>query len=276
MPSLSEIQERLREALIAPGGPAAYPIGGNAAGDAYLENGAQGVPASTAAHSENGAQSKPGATRLDDIFGRTARRFHVHHRHFTQSLTGILEKTFPGVVKLVDKRFFAYMADAFIRSHPPASPCLFEYGGALADFLDGFPACKNFPYLGDVARFEWAVHCAFHAPDGAKPDAVFRTCVIHFTSAWPVYAIWRVAVGRDEGPIDVSAGRAHLLIYLAGEDVLVEALDEAEFAFQCAFAECKDLESAANAIIKAFPEFDADAAVRRLSDNLHLLVRPRR
>ena len=211
---------------------------------------------------------------LDHIFGPTARRFAVHRRHFIHSLTGALEKTFPAVVNLVDKRFFAYAADAFIRAHPPASPCLFEYGGSLADFLDGFPACENLPYLGDVARFEWTLHCAFHAPYTAEPGTIFLPSVFHVASRWPVYAIWRVAMGRDEGPVNVSSGPAHLLVYRARDDVFTEVLGEGEFAFQRAYAERGDLDEALASAYTTGPDFDEAKARVRLASNLDLLAVP--
>src|SRR4029077_251595 len=36
------------------------------------------------------------------------------------SLTAVLESAYPVVCRLVDRRFFAYAADTFIRRHPPA------------------------------------------------------------------------------------------------------------------------------------------------------------
>jgi hypothetical protein len=214
------------------------------------------------------------AAVLETLFGRTAGRFAVHRRHFVRSLTGALEKTFPAVVSLTDPCFFAYAADAFIRANPPASPCLFEYGGALPDFLDAFPACETVPYIGDVARFEWALHQAFHAPDASVRGAVFRPSVFHVASRWPVYAIWRVATDREEGPVDASAGPDHLLVYRAGDNVFTEVLDEGEFAFQHGLSGHGDLGKAAAAARAAYPDFDEAAARRRLTSNPNLLAVP--
>ena len=51
----------------------------------------------------------------------------------------------PVVCRLVDRRFFAYAADPYIRAHPPAGPCLFEYGATFPDFLAAFRRAGTSP-----------------------------------------------------------------------------------------------------------------------------------
>src|SRR5215467_3138117 len=48
-------------------------------------------------------------------------RLAVYRHQVFITLTATLEAAFPVVCKLVDRRFFAYVADAFIRQHPPRS-----------------------------------------------------------------------------------------------------------------------------------------------------------
>src|SRR5262245_15626065 len=84
-----------------------------------------------------------------------AARVQVYSHHGLASLAEALEATYPVVSRLVDRRFFAFAADRFIRDQPPAGPCLFEYGAAFPDFLRTFPPCAGHPYLPDVARLEW-------------------------------------------------------------------------------------------------------------------------
>ena len=80
-----------------------------------------------------------------------AARLAIHRHHVSHSLTRALESTFPVVVRLVDPRFFRYAADAYIRGHPPAGPCLFEYGATFAGFLAGFAPARAVP-VGVAAR----------------------------------------------------------------------------------------------------------------------------
>ncbi len=199
---------------------------------------------------------------LDDILGPTAPRFEIHRRHFIRSLTAALEKTFPGVVNLVDARFFGYAADAFIRAHPPTSPCLFEYGEALADFLETFPACASLPYLGDVARMEWEMHSVFHALELGEEQlpATLRL----FSSRWPVDAIWRVAMGRDDGPVDMNSGKAWVIIYRDQAEAKFESLSHASFVFHENVWTHRSISTASKLARAIDPAFDEQKAVAQL------------
>ncbi len=208
---------------------------------------------------------------LGDILGPTLPRFEIHRRHFIRSVTAALEKTFPGVVKLVDARFFSFAADAFIRAHPPASPCLFEYGAELPDFLEAFPACASLPYLGDVARMEWAMHCVFHADD--LGDELLPASLSLFASRWPVDAIWRVAMGRAEGPVDMNSGKAWVLIYRDKVEVKFESLSRAGFVFhENVWKQSKISAACAEAqkIDPAFDEREAVAQIKRAAAQLNI------
>src|SRR4030095_16369874 len=118
----------------------------------------------------------------------SAARLAIYRHHVSTSLTAALESTSPVVVRLVDLRFFRFAADRYIRTHPPSSPCLFEDGATLGEFLAGFEppqrlgacppslaACergRRLAYLPDVARLEWAMNVALQAPDAAPIERV--------------------------------------------------------------------------------------------------------
>ena len=79
-------------------------------------------------------------------------------------LTNALRLSYPAVRRLVGAEFFAGMAAQYIAAHPPRSACLNDYGGAFATFLAGFLPAAGLAYLPGVARLEWAVNRALHAP----------------------------------------------------------------------------------------------------------------
>jgi hypothetical protein len=64
---------------------------------------------------------------------------------------------------------FATMAWSFWRTHPPASGDLGQWGRALADFLA--ERAGEDSGLPDLARLDWALHCAERAAD-AELDAL--------------------------------------------------------------------------------------------------------
>ena len=96
----------------------------------------------------------PAADRLG-IYRNTARTV----------LTEALRLTFPVVDRLVGTDFFDMAAARFIRGYPPGSACLDDYGAKFADFLASLKEASKLRYLPDVARFEWALDVAAHAPD---------------------------------------------------------------------------------------------------------------
>jgi hypothetical protein len=184
----------------------------------------------------------------------------------------------------VDRRFFGYAADAYIRRHPPESPCLFEYGAALPEFLASFPACADYPYLPDVARLEWAMNAVLHAEERPPIDraalailpaeAVGRLTLLIDPGAawlrpdWPVDRIWR-ANQPDAAPgttVDLSEGRVRLEIRRRADVVTLSRLDVALFAFRAALGHAQTLETAAEAALAEDSDFDLAAAVRALLD----------
>src|SRR5712692_6038624 len=203
-----------------------------------------------------------GAAALDVVGDglAPAARLAVYRHHVLTSLTAALETTFPVVVRLVDPRFFRYAADRYVREHPPAGPCLFEYGASFPEFLAVFPPCLPLVYLADVARLEWAMNVALHAPDAAPltaeavralaPDALQALAVgLHpsvtlLRSPWPVDRIWRAnQPGAGAAVVELDAGGACLQIWRRDDEVVFRALTPAALALRTALARERRLAS---------------------------------
>ena len=218
---------------------------------------------------------------VDDRLGASA-RLAIYRHHLFTSLTAVLEATYPVVTRLVDRRFFGWVADCYIRAHPPSGPCLFEYGSDFADFLAGLPACAYLPWLADVARLEWAMNAAMHAPDAAPLDADawrsltdndlaqltirFDPSVTLLTSAWPVDAVWRANQSGGDGVVDLERGAVHVQVNRVGDDVVFRALTPAAFAFRAALAEGRTLHEAAEQAFEVEPRLVLAAEIRELLD----------
>jgi hypothetical protein len=224
-----------------------------------------------------------------------AGRLAIYRHHVFTTLTAALQATFPVVCRLVDERFFAYAAHHYIREHPPAGPCLFEYGATFAAFLARFEPCRALPYLADVARLEWAMNAALHAPDhaplarGALPalalevtgEEVFSLdpSLSLITSPWPIHAIWRANQPEaDEArAIDLGTGGVWLEVRRHGDDVGFRGLDPGTFVFRRALAGGRRLADAVEEVMAADSSFDlAEAFAALLRDDLLTgIVRPR-
>jgi len=85
-------------------------------------------------------------------------------------LTQALAATYPVCQALVGESFFSKMCSVFIDQVPPSSPYFHEYGDDLADFIQAFPPAQSLPYLSDMARLEWARHCAWQRCNQTKSD----------------------------------------------------------------------------------------------------------
>jgi hypothetical protein len=211
-----------------------------------------------------------------------ADRLAVHRNNLRISLTDALRDTFPVVCRLVDERFFAYAAHAFLTAHPPARACLAEYGAGFADFLADFPPCRELLYLPDVARLEWLMHAAAHAAAGEPlapsslaevaaadaPRLLFRLdpSLGFLASPWPVDRIWHANRPdlQSEEVVDLTGGGVYLEISRRGPDVVSRTTDAATFAFRQAIAGGAALEVATVAAFAADALFDLGAAVAEL------------
>ena len=133
------------------------------------------------------------------------------------------------VRRLVGAEFFKAVARAYVAEAPPRSPVLLLYGRSFGTFLDDFPPAARVPYLGDVARLEWARLYAYHAADAAPLEIASLSALpesalggLRFTlhpslrllrSRWPVVSIW--AASSDAGTadaVDMDSGQEAAVI----------------------------------------------------------------
>jgi hypothetical protein len=205
----------------------------------------------------------------------------IHRNHFYTTLSAALATTYPVIGKLVGDRFFDHAARSFVRGCPPSRPCLFEYGEEFGDFLDAFEPARGLPYLGDVARLEWAMNACHHAVDlppvdnreiaglaqDIYPELRFELhpSVRLLASAYPIDAIWRInQPGAAEETVDLGSGGVTLLIRRDGEQVEFSHLSPSWDAFLRALAAGETLAAAFERANAAEAAFDLSVALARL------------
>ena len=207
MPTLHEVQTAMRHGLLDGGDPALAAVLANALAPVH---------------------------RLS-IYRNTAR----------STLTKALRLNFPAVERLVGEEFFAAAADTFITRQPPRTAWLDLYGQEFPEFLQGFEPAATLLYLADVARLERAVGRALHAghmeplelarlasidaSEQARVRFVPHPSVSLLSSPYPVDAIWRAVLARDDAAvaaIDLNAGAVRLLIERRDSAVEVTRLAE--------------------------------------------------
>lgn len=176
-------------------------------------------------------------------------RLAVYRDTARSTLGSALALSYPAVRRLVGGEFFDGASQEFIGAQLPEGGCLNDYGAQFADFLGPFVA-RHAPdaglgYLADVARLEWAVNRALHAPDrdglelsrlGAiDPAAMGALRLVPHPSIsllaldHPADRIWRAVLDQDEAAmraIDLRRGAVWLLVERTGQPVRVQRLEE--------------------------------------------------
>ena len=176
-------------------------------------------------------------------------RLSIYRNTMLGTLANALRLSFPAVHRLVGAAFFEGAAQIFSCEQAPGCADLNVYGAEFPDFLQRFEPAATLAYLADVARLEWAVNRALHAPDAPALDpstlASVAPCdhdrvrfVAHpsislLRSKFPIDTIWRAVLQHDEA--GMAAIDLHepvcLLVERLADELDVERLDEGAWHF---------------------------------------------
>lgn len=190
-------------------------------------------------------------------------RLGIYRNTAIATLLGALRLSYPAVQALVGPEFFEGAARLFMEDSPPGSAWLDTYGATFQEFLARMPQASSLAYLPDTARLEWAVNTVLHAPD-AKPLDLVRlsqleeaqrgdVCFVPhpavrlLQSAFPVDAIWRAVLSRDDcamGAIDLNAGPVWLLVHRTPSGIEVDRLSASQWRFAAALFAGRSLHAA--------------------------------
>lgn len=207
-----------------------------------------------------------------------AARLRIHRHHMLDSLASALAATFPTVQAVVGADFFRGLARAFVGQSLPRQPVLAEYGAGFPAFVANHDVARDLPYLADVARLDWALNLAFHAPAGGRLAAadlaaipadrlpLLRLSLVPGTvlvfSPYPLDRIWAASQpAAAAAPVDLAAGGVSLLVLRRPDDAAFVALSAGEAAFVAGLGEGLSLEEAAG---RAQGGFDLSACFARL------------
>jgi len=217
-----------------------------------------------------------------DASAREAAGLAVYRNNVRSSLSKALAESFPVVGKLVGEKFFKAMAQEYFKAHPPASPMIRSYGGALPEFIEQFEPAKSVPYLADMARLEIAWLSAYHAAD-AEPlaaEEILRRCgddpeaahpklhpSLHLlTSLFPIASIWDMNKAENPARQKFEGGQS-VLIIRPRRDVRVTAISPGVHAALCALARGGSLGDAASAGLARERALDPQSVFQTLFGN---------
>ena len=196
-----------------------------------------------------------------------AARLRIYRNNVLGNLTGALRLTFPAIERLVGADFFAGAAAHFISAAPPTSADLYEYGAAVPAFLAAFEPAQGIGYLADVARLEWAVNLALHAPfvpaltasallgvpESQQPDLLFapHPSLSLLALAHPAKAIWEAVLADDAearasglAAIDIAAAGDVLAVLRGSDGLTLLTMSPIAYGFACALTDGRSLADA--------------------------------
>ncbi|MFM6927584.1 MAG: putative DNA-binding domain-containing protein [Bdellovibrio sp.] len=135
--------------------------------------------------------------------------FEFYHKGYVHRLTKVLSETFESVHRVVGHEQFNNLCAQYIESHPSTSYHLNGYGHLFPQFLVTTAISKEWPFIEDLAHFEWVLKDLSNAP---TPDPLpaeliqellgnddFKVSFVDamriFQSHYTLQGIWR---SRDE------------------------------------------------------------------------------
>jgi hypothetical protein len=172
----------------------------------------------------------------------SATQFSIYQDSITARFQRALKDIYPVCQQLVGEEFFLAMATHYIDETPSMSPDLNDYGADFANFIDKYPPASTLPYLGDVARLEWAWHRIAGAPDQnsfdfAKLAACYEAgdnliftlpsrCTL-LTSPYPIHTIWETNQKNYQGDDTITLAddeRYYFLIWRNQYELRIDSL----------------------------------------------------
>jgi hypothetical protein len=163
-----------------------------------------------------------------------ARGLQAYRGNGTANAARALEAAYPTVRALVGADGFQLLARELWTAHPPVLGDLAHWGDSLAAFLETHPDLSQWPYLGDCARLDWAVHRCERAADARWVAASLarlgdtdpqhlqihlRPGLAVLASRWPVVTIHQAH--RDGAALDALDAARDAVQAGVGESVLV-------------------------------------------------------
>ncbi len=208
------------------------------------------------------------------------RRLAIHTRHYSASLARSLVERFPATVWLAGSEFVTEVALRFVREHPPARPCIAEYGDAFPAYLASH-AGTRLPYIEQFAIVDWHLGRLAVAVDVAPlhrlPDSdparlgdarlTLQPGTEYVALDWSLDELIRFYVAGD-APSRYALRHERVWLELRGcrGELWLNRLSRGDYAFRQAIARGSALERAAELAALADESFGPGGAVLAMLD----------
>ncbi len=217
------------------------------------------------------------------------RRLAIHRRHYESSLMSAIRTKFPATAWLVGSPFLDEAAKKFVRQHPPAAPCIAQYGEEFPRFLSSCLGAARVPYVHPFAELEWHLGQVAISVDrpaltledfsrvetNALVDAglTLQTGLRYLHTSWPVDDLMKLYLS-ETAPSEYRLAPADVWLEVRGarSEFQINRLDAAEFVFRKAILDGQSIGAAAEDALGANAEFDIGRAFTMLVTSGHVLA----
>ncbi len=207
----------------------------------------EGVRAALATPGDAGARLR---AAVEAIFAGDARlsaveRLDIYAEMYFYRLRDCLAEDFRAVRTVIGPSRFHNLVTDYLLEHPSTHPSLRFAGRHLPRLLDTHALAGDWPFLADLARFEWALVDAFDAADAAplaaealEPVPAPAWAELRFRLVpsvrllelrWAVQEVWS-QVDRGESPEAPSDGPTCLVVWRSDLRVFHRPVEGAEYA----------------------------------------------
>lgn len=100
-----------------------------------------------------------------------SRAIAIYQEDYQARLTEALKNTYTLIHFFIGDDYFYQLALEFIQGHVSVYSNLDEYGRELNEFLKSHPLLKTYPFLSELACFEWDFKNIFHAAHESGLDS---------------------------------------------------------------------------------------------------------
>ena len=169
----------------------------------------------------------------------------VYQRAYKARFTEALGETFESVWWVVGDSQFFELAEGYIYSHASHVYNLSSYGAEFPQFLEKNKLTQTYPFLSDLATFEWSFKELFHTEDTQGIDAEglaqmaedgslifrFKKAFHLFSSPYDVFTIWGQRKNKNKEHAHINwKEKTSLMIYKYQKEMHIKKLKEYEYA----------------------------------------------
>ncbi len=171
-----------------------------------------------------------------------AERLGVYAHGYRARIHEALAECFEAVRRVVDKERFWDLSDTYAVHYPSHDYNLNYVGRHLPEFLANHALLGEFPFLKELAAFEWKVWQAFHAfqersfrkeelariplEDWERARIQFQPSVSLVVSEWPVLDLWLKRKSKEDLKSFFAKNEQRILIGRKNDQVRCERLEE--------------------------------------------------